>query len=304
MRNMETAAQSQWCLGLALSEPLLHFAIGGAILFAGYTWVNREQAATTVLEPVRIGEGEVRWLKETWTNQWLREPSTLELQGLVADLVTEELLAREAREMGLEENDTIVRRRLSQKLKFLVEDTSRLVEPTEEELRQFYAANPARFQSAALVSFTQIFFNPEKRKDATSDAMAALSELKAAGRNYLPTTIGDRLLLDADFRDADEQTVSRMFGPEFSRAVFALSAGVWSGPIKSGYGVHLVSIADLTPAKQRPFEEVRDEVLGEWRRQQESEANFDYLARLREKYGVELDDNVKALLGTELVSAP
>jgi parvulin-like peptidyl-prolyl isomerase len=287
-----------------LSEPLLHFAIGGAVLFAGYAWLNREQAPTDSLEPVRIGEGEVRWLKETWTNQWLREPSTQQLRGLVADLVTEELLAREAREMGLEENDTIVRRRLAQKLKFLVEDTSRLVEPTEEELRQFYAANPAHFQTGARVSFTQIFFNPEQRKDATSDAMAALSELKAAGRNDLPTTIGDRLLLGADFRDADEQTVSSMFGQEFSRAVFALSAGVWSGPIESGYGVHLVSIADLAPAKQRPFDEVRDAVLAEWRRQQESEANFDYLARLREKYGVELDDSVKPLLGTELVSAP
>src|SRR6185436_15285427 len=126
------------------------------------------------------------------------------LQGLVADLVKEELLAREAREMGLGENDTIVRRRLAQKLKFLVEDTSRLVEPTEQELRQFYEANSARFQSGARVSFSQIFFNPEQRKDATSDAKAALIDLKA-GRGDLPAPIGDRLLLDADFRDADEQ---------------------------------------------------------------------------------------------------
>jgi parvulin-like peptidyl-prolyl isomerase len=261
--------------------------------------LNPERANPTGPDPVQIGEGEVRWLKETWANQWLRGPSTEELQGLVADLVTEELLAREAREMGLDDHDTIVRRRLAQKLKFLVEDTSRLVEPTEEELRQFYEANAARFHTRATVSFTQIFFSPAQRKDATSDANAALIELKTAGRSDRAGTIGDRLLLDLEFQDADEQSVSSMFGPDFARAVFALQQGVWSGPLKSGYGVHLVSVAHLTAAKQRPFADARSEVLQEWRREKEKIANSEYLARLREKYGVELDDSVKTLLGME-----
>jgi hypothetical protein len=282
-----------------LREPLLHFAVGGAILFAGYAWLNPERANPSGPDPVQIGEGEVRWLKETWANQWLRGPSTEELQGLVADLVTEELLAREAREMGLDDHDTIVRRRLAQKLKFLVEDTSRLVEPTEEELRQFYEANAARFHTRATVSFTQIFFSPAQRKDATSDANAALIELNAAGRSDRAGTIGDRLLLDLEFQDADEQSLSSMFGPDFARAVFALQQGVWSGPLKSGYGVHLVSVAHLTAAKQRPFADARIEVLQEWRREKEKIANREYLARLREKYGVELDDSVKTLLGME-----
>jgi hypothetical protein len=285
-----------------LREPLLHFAVAGAILFAGYAWLNHGQVDASSVEPVRIGEGEVRWLKETWTNQWLREPSPQELQGLVADLVTEELLAREAREMGLEENDTIVRRRLAQKLKFLVEDTSLLVEPTEEELRQFYLANAADFQIGGRVSFTQIFFSAEQREDATSDAKAALVELKDAGGGMLATAMGDRLLIDAEFRDADEQTVSSMFGPDFARAVFALSPGAWSGPIKSGYGVHLVSVTDRKVPHQRPFEEVREEVLVEWRREEEVAANREYLARLREKYGVVFDDSVKASLGTDAVA--
>src|SRR6185503_13534867 len=130
-------------------EPLLHFVAGGAILFAGYAWMNSVQSNPSGLEPVRIGEGEVRWLQETWANQWFRGPSTHELQGLIADLVTEELLAREAKAMGLDDNDTIIRRRLAQKLKFLVDDTAHLVEPTEKELRQFYAANANRFRTAA-----------------------------------------------------------------------------------------------------------------------------------------------------------
>ncbi|CAN7416897.1 peptidyl-prolyl cis-trans isomerase [Rhizobium sp. LjRoot258] len=285
-----------------LREPLLHFVLGGALLFAGYAGLEREQTDASGLEPVRIGEGEVRWLKETWANQWLRAPSTQELQGLVADLVSEELLAREAREMGLDRNDTIVRRRLAQKLKFLVEDTSGLIEPKEAELRQFYETNAARFQSGARVSFTQIFFNPALRKDAFSDAKTALAELQASGDTDPAATVGDRLLFDAEIRDADEQAVSNMFGPEFARAVFALSPGRWSEPVKSGYGLHLVSIAYTSAAKHPPFEEVRDEVLQEWRREKERDVNRDYLARLREKYGVVLDASAKELLGTNRVA--
>jgi hypothetical protein len=271
-------------------------------LFAGYAWVSSEDDNTSGLEPVRIGEGEVRWLKETWTNQWFREPSKQELQGLVADLVTEELLAREAREMGLDHNDTIVRRRLAQKLKFLVEDTAHLVEPTENELQQFYAANFPRFQTPAKVSFTQIFFSSEQRQDPTSDAKAALAELRSTARTNSAGPVGDRLLIDAEFRAADQQTVANVFGPDFAQAVFAFDPGVWSGPVKSGYGFHLVLVTDASMSKQSSLEVVRDEVLKEWRREREKTANQDYLARLREKYGVKFDDSVEALVSAEPVA--
>jgi hypothetical protein len=282
-----------------LKEPLVHFAIAGAILFAGYQWVNRDQVQTSGVEPLRIGEGEVRWLSETWSNQWLRPPTASELKGLIAEFVKEELLAREALEMGLDQGDTIVRRRLAQKLTFLVEDTTRLVEPTEEELRQFHATNAATFAMPATVTFTQVFFNATDRKDAASDARAALAKLTSEGNSKTGATLGDRLLIEGDLRDADETTVSGMFGPDFAREVFALTPGVWSGPIKSGYGVHLVLPADMSTAKPRPFEEARDEVLQEWRREQEEAAQRDYIARLREKYGVILDDGVAALLGSQ-----
>src|SRR5258705_13570533 len=120
-----------------LREPLLHFAVAGAILFGGYSWLHEKNAEAMAVEPVRIGEGDVRWLKQTWSSQWLREPSAEELKGLVDDLLSEKLMAREAEEAGLGQDDTIIRRRLAQKLKFLVEDTAQLAEPSQQELQQF-----------------------------------------------------------------------------------------------------------------------------------------------------------------------
>jgi len=280
-----------------LREPLFHFAITGAVLFGAYSWLNGTHVEPSVFEPMRVGQGDVRWLRQTWSSQWLREPSAEELKGLVDDLINEKLLAREAEATGLGEDDTIIRRRLAQKLKFLVEDTAQLAEPSEVELRQFYAANASHFETPGRLSFRQAYFNPEHRTDAQADASAVLAGLMTEGAGGPPE--GDRLLFGDSFVDADELALSGMFGEEFARAAFALEPGAWRGPVKSGYGVHLVFVAQRTPTAPKPFETVRDAVLAEWRSARQSELSRDYLVELRRKYGVELDDGVNAVLGSE-----
>ena len=271
-----------------LNDPLLHFAAAGGILFGAYAIINRGETIPSATDPIQIGEGDIRWLKNTFANQWRRSPTEDELSGLVAGFLEEELFAREAKALGLDHNDTIVRRRLAQKLTFLVEDTSRIVEPTDAELRRFYSANAERFRVEARVTFTHLFFNPEKRQHAVSDARAALVSISATGTNGAPA-MGDPILLENEFHEVDEQTVSNVFGAGFAQEVLSLNPGRWAGPVKSAYGVHLVRVTDLTPATLRPFEVVRPEVLKEWRHQQEAEAKAAYLGKLREKYGVAID---------------
>ncbi len=281
-----------------LREPLLHFMIVGAALFGAYAWLDRdkESADESRSRPVHIGEGDVRWLREAWTRQWRREPTHSELHGLVTDLLKEQLLAREARELKLDEDDIIVRRRLAQKLTFLVEDTLRLAEPTENDLQQVYEANQDRFKTDVHVSFTHVYFDPMGRKDPVSDAKRALVELSEPGGTERAGTLGDRLLLEPDFHDVSEQAVASAFGPDFARAVLALKPGAWSGPIASGYGLHLVRVSALRESHARPLAEVRTQALEEWRRERGKAANEQYLAGLRSKYDVVVDESVKPLL--------
>jgi PPIC-type PPIASE domain len=277
---------------------LLHFLALGALTFVVYSWLNRSLLGNTSAEgTVRITSNEVAWLKETWTRQWQREPTVEEMRGLVTDLLREELLAREAQAMGLGENDTIVRRRLAQKLAFLIEDTSRLAEPTEDDLRKFFDAHPERFQNEARVSFRQIYFSRERRADAAADARVLLGQLSRTSAELDTSKLGDRLLIDAEFRDADWQTVVGAFGSDFAEAVFALRSGEWNGPIASGYGLHLVCVSKLTSAKQRDFAEVREQVLERWREQRRLEENDKYFAALLKKYEIVVDDDLKPLLG-------
>ena len=271
-----------------LRDPLLHFVVASVVLFGGYELINRGEMNPPATDPVHIGEGDVRWLMDTFANQWQRPPTEDELRGLVASFLEEELFAREAKALGLDQNDTIVRRRLAQKLEFLIGDMSRIVEPADAELRRFYDTNAERFGIEARVSFTQLFFNPEKRQHAESDARAALVSILGLGTDGA-AAIGDPILLENEFHEVDEQTVAKMFGADFARAIFLLRPGSWAGPVKSGYGVHLVRVTNLSPATVLSFEEVRPKVLEEWRHQQEAEAKATYLGKLREKYGVAID---------------
>jgi hypothetical protein len=263
------------------------------LLFAGYSWLHRGEAET--LPAVRITASEVAWLKETWSRQWQREPSREELRGLVTDFLKEELLAREARAMRLDEGDTIVRRRLAQKIAFLVEDTTRLTEPTEQELRGFYDAHPVYFQAGARVSFTHLFFSRQKRANAEADAQAALVEL---ARGADAAEMGDRLLIDAEIQDAEEPAIAAQFGPDFAKSVLLLKPGTWSGPVVSGYGLHLARVTNRTAGRLREFAEVKAQVLERWREEQEKEASARYFAGLLKKYSVFVDDSVKPLIGS------
>ena len=87
-----------------------------------------------------------------------------------------------------------------------------------------------------------------------------------------------------------------------SLLLLTVEAGQWSGPLKSGYGTHLVLVTAREAASAPVFEKVREKVLAEWQHDQQQKASQDYLVRLREKYGVELDDSVEALLKPDLGS--
>lgn len=285
-----------------LRDPFLHFVVAGVVLFGSYELIGRGETNPPATDPVHIGEGDIRWLKETFANQWKRPPTEDELRGLVAAFLEEQLFAREAQALGLDQNDTIVRRRLAQKLEFLIDDASRIVEPSDAELRRFYDTNADRFLAEARVSFTQLFFNPEKRQHAESDARAALVSISGTGADGA-STMGDPILLENEFHGVDEQTVSKMFGADFARAIFLLKPGSWAGPVKSAYGVHLVRVTESSPATLRPFEKDRPKILEEWRHQQETEAKAVYLRKLREKFGVVIDGSVSRLLSPPSVEA-
>lgn len=277
-------------------EPILHFAAAGALLFSAYALIDGGAEAEPASDAIIIGDGEIRWLQETFAGQRQRPPTPQELEGLLNALLEEELLAREARALGLENGDTIVRRRLAQKLDFVISDTFRLAEPSEDDLRRYYADHSEDFTTPSRISFEQRFFSPQRREDAEGDAKAALQKASAQIEVAPNAVYGDPLFLEGGFESLDAVTLTGLFGPDFAEEVFALPPGVWAGPVTSGYGVHLVKVTQIEPGRLPPFEDLREDVAGAWREAKLSESRSAYLAALREKYGVILSDSARALL--------
>ncbi len=268
-----------------LREPLLHFFLAGALLFGVYGALDRD--ADEPRSVVRITATDLEWLRSSWTRQHQRPPDDRELRQLVSGYVREELLAREARALGLDEDDTVVRRRLAQKMEFLLQDGLLLSGPDEAELRRRYDRDRSRYRRAARISFDQIFFSRE------IDAERGLAALGAGPIDEL----GDPTLLAREYPGVDEPTVTNLFGREFAEAVLGLEGGTWRGPFRSAYGFHLVRVTDRQAATPLAFEAARERVREDWLRDETGDAEGLLLRSLLVKYELVVDDAVEPWLG-------
>jgi hypothetical protein len=287
---MGTVRRQSLLRGLS-REPLLHFLVLGGLLFAGHAALNPSEKAV-VPPAVRITAADTDWLKQMWARQWQRPPTDEELAHLVADHVREEVLAREAKALELDIGDTVVRRRLAQKMTFLFDDTFRFAEPPEQDLLALYETRSDLVSAPAQVSFTQVFFRGEHGEGRARATLAALSGGSTEAREA-----GDRLLIGDSLTKQDERALSGLFGPAFAKAVFAQPVGRWSGPLESGYGLHLVKVTELLPALRRPFAESRERLAAEWRRERQEAASRRLLQELVRKYRVAADPALRPWLG-------
>ena len=273
-----------------LKEPLLHFLLIGALLFGIYAWRDRGAGEAPAGRPqVRITAADVRALETYRGGCWNRHTTREEMRGLVIDYVKEELLAREARTIGLDENDTMIRQRLAEKMNFFVQDITLRPEPAEDDLRKFHESHLVWFQC---ISFTQVSFSRDKRKDAAADARAALAELTRGAASA--AQVGDRLVAGEELRNAGMQAVIDQYGRPFAEAVFALPVGVWSGPIESAYGMQLVRVLEN---KQPVFADIKGQILDRWRQECLREDSDKFVAGLLKKYDVVVDESVQSQVG-------
>lgn len=278
-----------------LREPLLHFAVIGVVLFITYGAIERIRGDGGSPEQVRIRDADVEWLGEAWKRQWQRPPSADELRGLVTAFLREQVLAREARALGLDEEDVVVRRRLAQKVEFLLKDTAQGTEPSEAELQQFYESRVDLYREPTRLSFRHLYFDPTKRSDAAADARASLAVLAQADGEAEPA--GDPIVLETEIVDADETAVAARFGSDFAREIFARPSDAWSGPITSSYGLHLVRVTAIQSSHRQELAEVRSKVLQDWQDWKQREHEGEYLSSLLRKYDVVMDERAAAIVG-------
>ena len=272
-------------------EPLVRFLIIGVAIFAVNAWVNTSE--DNAQPKIEVTATDIDRLRTLWQRKWQRPPTTEELQGLIDAEIREEILYREALAMGLDKDDTIVRRRMAQKLEFLTEDLMALNQPTDEELAQYYKENADKYREPAKLSFTHIYFSSDRRGvNAETDAQQALLNLNALGGSPVDsgTEMGDRFMLDSTYDQFSIPDIARLFGGNFANEVEKLPQGSWLGPIMSGYGIHLVYVTNHIPGRLPELTEVSDAVLRDYQQQKREEANQAFYARLKQRYHISIDE--------------
>jgi hypothetical protein len=268
-----------------LREPLVHFIALGALVFLLFHFnANRDapQDAKIVVTP-----GKVEQLVTGFSRTWHRPPTQLELDGLFDDYIREEVLYREALAMGLDKDDTIVRRRMRQKLEFLTEEASTTVLPTDRDLQSWLDQHPDKFRVESAIAFSQVYFNTSRRGESASVAAAkAYARLNRAGKNIAPEELGDPTMLPHELPPSRVDEVASVFGKEFAQQIAQLEPGHWVGPVQSSYGWHLVYVSERTEGRSRPLSEVREGVQREWLEARRKEIVDATYSKLREKYAI------------------
>jgi hypothetical protein len=270
-------------------EPLLHFLIIGALVFVLFSIVNKEEDIVSG-NKIIVSTAEIERLSNIWSKKWNRPPTETELKGLVDSYIKEEVYYREALALGLDQNDTILRRRLMQKMEFLSNDLAELNQPDEDALNKYFLENQEKYELPARVSFTHIYFSLDKRgAKVVEDAKSVLSGLNTLRAPEL----GDSFMMQYDFVQETPFEVERLFGNDFAEQLFRSDINSWQGPIRSGYGLHLVRISEKIDSRMPELASVIDNVRTDLMFEQKKMMNEEIYKKFKERYEIVVEDMPK-----------
>jgi hypothetical protein len=278
-------------LGRVLREPLTHFTGLALAIFIFYGVVNR--SAQPKVDEIIVTSAKVEQLGSLFTKTWQRPPSAQELKGLIDDYVKEEIYNREALLLGLDKDDTVIRRRLRQKMEFLVDAEVDALTPTDAELEIYLKANADQFRIAPMMTFEQIYLSPAKRGDRIdADARGMLDQVRG-NPQVDPARLGDQTLLPSMLSLAAKAMINQTFGGTFADELEKLPANQWSGPVPSSYGLHLVRVTERKEGRSPALSEVRDAVAREWSNTRRKALEAERIEALLKRYNVTMESTDK-----------
>jgi peptidyl-prolyl cis-trans isomerase C len=204
-----------------LKEPLLHFVVAGGILFAAGQLYQSETSVNRIV----LTEQHVVQLGNDYALQFGTQPDARALDALIRRDIHDEILYREGLALKLDQVDEIVRRRVVQKMQFLVQDLNPPAEPTNSQLQAYYDAHADMYVIAPRATFSHIYFSPDKGGDVVAEARAKAVLASLPDQTTRAPGRGDLFPDLYDFSAYEPEQVERLFGHT------PLLAAVYTGPL-------------------------------------------------------------------------
>ena len=277
-----------------LREPLLHFLVIGAGLFFLFNQIGNPEVGAD--NRIVVTQANLDRLAAVWLRRMGRPPTSQEREQQVDHYIRQEILYREALAMGLDKDDAVVKKRMSQKLEFIFEDIATPPEPDDAQLQDYLNKHSDKFRQPSRYTFSQVYWSVDKRGDkALDDAKRLLARLQKSSHKIDVSAKGDALMLDHHYTDTSQLEVARLFGKPFSEKLNGIEPGQWTGPMDSAYGVHLVNVQQRTDTRLPDLAEIRDRVKGEYLFDWQREANAKFYDNLRKRYEVVVEQPLEEL---------
>jgi hypothetical protein len=233
---------------------------------------------------ILVSRAHIEGLRQQHFRQTGSLPAPDEEQALIERFIDDEVMIREARAMGMDRGDPIVRRRLVQKMESLLEEFHDREEPTEEELQATYEKHRLDFQEPSRISMTHIFLDRSGSAERPDREIEQLLEQLASGAD--PVKLGDPFLLGHHFQKRTQTELAAAFGKAFAESIRHLPEGEWFGPVESSYGLHLVLVEEIHEARQQTLPEVRPRLIKQRKAAGREEARRREVRRLRGRYDI------------------
>jgi hypothetical protein len=268
-------------------DPAVHFILIGTFLVLVQMLATPVTGQRSIVVPGEV----VRGLRAEFARRTGALPTPQEETGLIEDFIRNETLYREALALGLDKGDVVVRRRLIQKMQFLLEDEEPLREPTQSELENYLLANATRYERPARVAISHVFVASDRHADPRAAAQELAAEID--GR-HTPGELGDPFLRGREFPLFSQSSLAGIFGANLAAEVMNLPVGTWSPPIRSSYGYHLVLVRERQSSRPPSVAEAETQLRRDWRADARREVNERALARLRGAYDVRVESEAGA----------
>ena len=266
-----------------LREPLLHFFVLGAAVFALFALFD-DAPPPVAGQTISVTADDARRLAAEFEATWRRPPTPDEIDHLIEQHIREEVYVREAATLGLDQGDAVIRQRLRMKMEFLTEAGAQAVDPDDATLNAHLVAHPERFARAPLLAFEQVLLEEGTGSAAVTEIRASLN----GGRD--PAQVTRPSLLPHAFPASPPQVIDGSFGTGFFEALAELPEGAWAGPVTSPFGQHLVRVTQREGGGLPPLAEIRDRVLQDWRSAFAAELREERFAAMRSRYEIARPD--------------
>src|SRR5690606_40119591 len=235
-------------------DPLTHFLIAGTLIFLLFRITQGahppapEDERTIIVDRaslVTFMQYRSKAFRPEYFEAELASMSPEAQRNFIDEYVREEALVREARLMGLAEGDYIIRRRMAQKMLYLLDDTAaESFAPDEASLRKYFLDHQSRYEVPASMTFTHVFVDREIRREESALTRARRLKRDLQARNVRfedAPAYGDRFPYARNYVARTDDFIAGQFGPAFASALEKLEPSAeWQGPLESEYGYHLV----------------------------------------------------------------